>query len=73
MLHGDVVEAVADGNFSIWPVTTIEEGIELLTGVQAGERNSDGSYPEGTVHHAVQERLLQLAEEMKAFGNGSED
>ncbi|MFQ5399460.1 MAG: Lon protease family protein [Anaerolineae bacterium] len=68
MLHEDVVMAVAEGKFHIWPVKTIDEGIELLTGVPAGERNEDGTYPEGTVHYVVQNRLLELAEELKAFG-----
>ena len=70
MLHVDVVTAVTEGKFHIWPVSTIDEGIELLTGVPAGERDADGHYPEGTIHHAVQRRLLELAQEMKAFGNG---
>lgn len=72
MLDDDVVKAVTDGQFHIWPIRTIDEGIELLTGVPAGEQAEDGSYPEGTVHHAVQTRLLQLAEDLKAFGNGDD-
>jgi lon-related putative ATP-dependent protease len=72
MLHEDVVTAVAEGKFHIWPITTIDQGIELLTGVPAGERSSDGSYPAGTVHHAVQTRLRQLAEELSNFGDSGE-
>ncbi|MBE7532218.1 MAG: AAA family ATPase [Ardenticatenaceae bacterium] len=72
MLHEDVVTAVAEGKFHIWPITTIDQGIELLTGVPAGERNGDGSYPAGTVHHAVQTRLRQLAEELTKFGDSDE-
>jgi len=72
MLHEDVVTAVAEGKFHIWPVRTIDEGIELLTGVPAGELDENGLYPEGTVHYAVQNRLLELAEDLKAFGNGEE-
>ncbi|MBX3060081.1 MAG: AAA family ATPase [Anaerolineae bacterium] len=72
MLHEDVVTAVAEGKFHIWPITTIDQGIELLTGVPAGERNGDGSYPAGTVHHAVQTRLRQLAEELSKFGDSDE-
>lgn len=72
MLHEDVVTAVAEGKFHIWPITTIDQGIELLTGVPAGERNGDGSYPAGTVHHAVQTRLRQLAEELSNFGDSGE-
>ncbi|HUM72156.1 MAG TPA: ATP-dependent protease, partial [Chloroflexota bacterium] len=72
MLHEDVVTAVAANQFHIWPITTIDQGIELLTGVPAGERNGDGSYPAGTVHHAVQTRLRRLAEELSNFGDGGE-
>jgi predicted ATP-dependent protease len=69
MLHDDVIEAVAQGQFQIWSVRTVNEGIELLTGFPAGERDAKGSYPEGTVHSAVQARLRQLAEELQAFGD----
>ena len=68
MLRQDLVEAVADGRFHIWAVRLIDEGLEILTGVPAGERGADNSYPEGTVHHAVQERLHQLALGLSAFG-----
>ena len=66
-LRDDVVEAVSKGRFHVWAVTTIDEGLEILTGVPAGTRQADDSYPEGTVHHRVQERLHQLAHELEAF------
>ena len=72
MVHEDVVTAVAQGKFHVWPVRIIDEGIELLTGIPAGELDADGLYPEGTVHYAVQNRLLELAEDLKTFGNGEE-
>ena len=50
MLHYDVLDAVKEGLFSVWAVSTIDEGIELLTGVPAGARLDDGSYPAGSVH-----------------------
>ncbi|WP_420640822.1 Lon protease family protein [Candidatus Leptofilum sp.] len=68
MLHEAVVTAVTEGNFHIWPIQTLDEGIELLMGLPAGIRQKDGSYPEGTIHHAVQARLLELAEELNNFG-----
>ena len=68
MLHERVVTAVSQNKFHIWPVTTLDEGIELLMGLPAGQRQKDGSYPANTVHHAVQARLLQLAEELNNFG-----
>ncbi len=62
MLRHDVVEAVAAGRFHVYPVETIDEGVELLTGVPAGERDGDGVYPEGTVNQRVEARLTELAE-----------
>jgi len=67
MLDDEVVQAVRDGKFAIWQVSSIDEGIELLTGVPAGTQQEDGSYPEGTVHRLVEDRLRHLAEMAKAF------
>jgi len=60
MLNEKVVAAVESGKFSIWAVSTVDEAIELLTGVRAGERK-DGRFSDKTVHHAVQKRLRDLA------------
>jgi lon-related putative ATP-dependent protease len=68
MLRGDLVEAVAAGKFHIYPIRTVEEGMEVLTGIEAGERLADGSYPEGTVNCMVEKRLFDLATAMKEFG-----
>jgi predicted ATP-dependent protease len=68
MLREDVVEAVAAGQFQIYPVHTIDEGIALLTGREAGERDPDGSFPEGSVNGLVQRRLREMAEQAKAYG-----
>ncbi|MCB0000861.1 MAG: hypothetical protein KDE56_34090, partial [Anaerolineales bacterium] len=65
MLPEDVVTAVAHNQFHIWPVSTIDEGIELLTGIPAGTANNEGDYPEGTVHHLVQKQLLKMAHDLK--------
>lgn len=67
MLRHDVVEAVAQGKFSIYPVATIDEGIELLTGIPAGVRGEDGLYPVGTINRMVEDRLAELADKRKAF------
>jgi lon-related putative ATP-dependent protease len=61
MLRQDVVAAVSAGQFHIYPVDTIDQGIELLTGIEGGERNEDGDYPYGTVNHLVQRRLHEMA------------
>ncbi len=71
MLREDVVEAVREGKFQIYPIRTIDEGIALLTGVPAGERGPDGAYPEGSVNFRVLKRLREMAEQARAFrGNG---
>ena len=62
MLRADVVAACAAGQFSIWPIETIDQGITLLTGKPAGERGADGQYPEGSINRAVEERLKHFAE-----------
>jgi len=67
MLRKDVVEAVAQGSFSVIPVRTVDEGIQILTGVQAGERGPDNMFPEGTVNYLVDMRLREMAEGMKQF------
>ena len=67
MLRHDIVKAVEAGQFSIWPVTHIDEGIEILTGVPAGEPDASGAWPEGTVNAIVFERLKAMAEKLKAF------
>jgi predicted ATP-dependent protease len=62
MLRPDVIEAAKAGRFHIYAVSTIEEGIEVLTGVSAGGRDSDGGYPEGSVNQCVQKKLQQFTE-----------
>jgi len=62
MLKEEVVQAVRDGLFHVWPVTSIEEAMELLTGREAGRRGPDGLYPEGSLFRLVDERLARLAQ-----------
>jgi lon-related putative ATP-dependent protease len=68
MLRPDIVEAVAAGRFHVYPVETIDQGIELLTGVPAGERDDKGEFPAGSVNQRVEARLIALAEKRLAFG-----
>ncbi|MGI5836209.1 MAG: Lon protease family protein [Chloroflexota bacterium] len=68
MLKDEVVQAVRDGKFHLWSVRTVDEGIELLTGVRAGEQLPDGTYPQGTVHQMVDARLREYAQKLKEFG-----
>jgi lon-related putative ATP-dependent protease len=68
MLHHDVVEAVAAGRFRIYPVETIDQGIEVLTGIPAGERDATGHFPQGSINQRVEARLMALADARQAFG-----
>lgn len=67
MLKEEILEAAKVGKFAIYPVSTIDEGIEVLTGVPAGEKKKDGTYPEGTVNYLVNKRLQEMAEMIKEF------
>jgi predicted ATP-dependent protease len=67
-LKEEVVRAVADGRFHIWAIRTVDEGIELLTGVSAGTREPDGRYPEESVYGRVDCALRACAERLKEFG-----
>jgi predicted ATP-dependent protease len=65
MLRADVVDAVKAGKFHIYAVGTIDEGIEVLTGIAAGSRHPDGTYPEGSVHDRVQKKLQLFTERQR--------
>ncbi|GFM35536.1 Lon protease family protein [Desulfovibrio psychrotolerans] len=67
MLRDEVVQAVEEGKFHVWAVSHVNEGIEILTGRAAGERQPDGAYPSGTVNALVDEKLLALAEGLRDF------
>jgi predicted ATP-dependent protease len=68
MLKEEIVEAVRAGRFHVWRVSHIDEGIELLMDRVAGERAADGTFPEGTAHRLVQDRLREYAEQVREFG-----
>jgi predicted ATP-dependent protease len=67
VLREDVVKTVQDGQFHIYAVKTIDEGIEILTGVPAGEKRADGTYPEDTINYRVDKRLKELAGGAKEY------
>lgn len=62
MLDHEVVQAVREGRFHVWAVSTVDQGLEILTGLPAGQRGPDGTYPEGTLHRRIEDRLAALAE-----------
>jgi ATP-dependent Lon protease len=72
MLRKEVVEAVKEGKFHIYPVKTIDEGIEILTGVRAGERLETGGFEEGTINDLVDKRLRALGKGIREFEGGEE-
>lgn len=72
MLRKDVVDAVSSGSFHVWAVKTIDQGMEILTDMQAGERMEDGTFPEGTINFLVDSKLADLAEGLHKFGKEEE-
>jgi lon-related putative ATP-dependent protease len=72
MLRQDVVKAVDAGQFHIYPVEMVDQGIEILTGVPAGERDEEGNYPEGSINRLVETRLAELAEKRAEFTKTAE-
>jgi predicted ATP-dependent protease/DNA polymerase III delta prime subunit len=67
MLRDEVLDAVKAKKFHLWSTTSINDGIEHLTGVKAGERNKDGSYPKDSINDLVQRRLSEMADHIKEF------
>jgi ATP-dependent Lon protease len=67
MIRQEVVDAVNDKKFHIYAVETIEQGIEILTGVKAGQQQDDGTYEAGTIYNLVDRQLLNFADKWKNF------
>ena len=67
MLRDEVIEAVAKGLFHIYPVSTIEQGIEILTGARAGKKNASGKFDAGSVFAKVDERVHEMAATMRKY------
>ena len=60
-LSDEVVNAVKEGKFHVYAISTVDEGIEILTGVPAGKKNKDGYFPAGTINHLAYEKLKKYA------------
>jgi predicted ATP-dependent protease len=73
MLRQDVVEAVEKGKFHVYPIETVDQGIELLTGLSAGDLDKEGVYPEKSINGLVQASLSEFAERRAAFGKETGD
>lgn len=73
MLRDEVVDAVRAGSFNVWAIESVDEGIELLTGIPGGELQPDGTYPEETINGRIDRRLEQMAETARRFQRPGED
>lgn len=73
MLRKDVQDSVGAGRFHVYAVNNVDEAIELLTGIPAGECQPDGDYPEGSINARVDARLQQMGESMRRFGRRPAD
>jgi predicted ATP-dependent protease len=73
MLREDVVQAVSEGKFHVYPIESIDQGIELLTDVPAGEPDDEGAYPEDTINGKVQARLKKFADAEDSNGESKEE
>ena len=67
MLRPDVVEAVRRGLFNVWAISTVDEGLEILTGLAAGRPDEKGVFPAGTINGRVAARLQGMAEIMRKY------
>ena len=65
MLREDVVQAIEEGKFAVHAVSTIDEALELLTGVPAGEADEEGRFPPDTINGMVQTRLEDIAARLR--------
>lgn len=72
MLRSDVCEAVKEGKFSVYTVETIDDGIEVLTGVPAGQRDADGKFPKDSINDRVEAKLIDYSTKMHDFVSRSE-
>jgi lon-related putative ATP-dependent protease len=73
MLRKDVLESVRSGEFHVYAVETVDQAIEQLTGVPAGVRGEDGTYPEGSINALINARLKEMGEAMRHFGRPARD
>jgi ATP-dependent Lon protease len=73
MLRQEVVDAVNKGKFHIYAVSTIDEGIEVLTGVKAGKKRKDGTYPKDSINYLVDRKLKDMAKKLKQFSGRDEE
>lgn len=69
MLRQRVIEAIADGKFNIYASSSIDECMEILTGVEAGLRDDKGNFPEGSLNQRIKTRLIEFAIKRQEFSS----
>jgi predicted ATP-dependent protease len=72
MLRPEVLKAVAAGRFRVWAVETVDQALAILTGLEAGERDADGRFPEGSLNARVEAQLAAFTEQARVFAAPSE-
>ena len=72
MLKGQVIDAVREGKFHVYAVSTADEALEILTGMPAGERGPDGAFPENTFNRMVEDKLIDLSEQAQKMMKDSD-
>lgn len=73
MLRQDVIDAAEAGSFHIYPIRTVDQGLELLTGMTAGEADENNIFPDNTVNGMVQKHLTRMAEQKRSFSSGQSE
>lgn len=73
MLRHEIINAVQKKQFHIYAVKTVEEGLEILTGLKAGERGPDGKFPEGTIYARVEARLREIQKNLNSAEEEEEE
>ena len=69
ILPDEIINEVREGRFHIYPVSTVNDSMEILTEMEAGSRNSRGIFPHGTLNHQVEKNLRKLAQQVKGSGH----
>ena len=72
MLRRDVVEAVEDEMFNVWPVEHVDQALERLCGRPAGQRDGEGGFPKGSINRLARDRLAELAGHRQSFSRGKD-
>ena len=70
MLHEEVVEACEAGLFHVWPISRVEQGLALLTGMEIGSEHVEGARPEGSLYARIEDVLDEMEVTLRAASKG---